>query len=116
MTAVGPARFLELSGAVVAHEVVARQDVVDPEAVGAGKPLARVALEQALAVQAGVAPAVVEEAAPRLPAAGLAGRGRMHPLLFTTRTAGAACDLPTGRYNGGFQHLRIPEPLDGASA
>ena len=115
MTPAGPARFLELRGALVAHEVVAREDVVDPQAVRAGEALAHVALQKALAVETCVAPAVVEEATSRFPVTSLAGRG-LHPPLFTTGAAGGACGLPTGRYNEVFPTAYPPEPLDGASA
>src|SRR5262249_51709466 len=72
--AAGPGgRRLEAARALVAEEVVPREDVVHLQALGAGVPLADVALEEGLVVDHGLAPAVTQEALRSGPATGLAG-------------------------------------------
>ena len=52
-------RGLEAPGALVAEEIVAREDVVDLEAVGAGVSLADVALEEAVVAHNRVVPLLI---------------------------------------------------------
>jgi hypothetical protein len=66
----------ELPGALMADEVVPRENVVDGQALGTGEPLADVALEQGLPVEACGTPLVVEQGTPGLPVTGLAGGRR----------------------------------------
>jgi hypothetical protein len=64
----------ERAGALVAEEVVGREDVVDLEAVGARVALADVALEESVVVDDGGAFAVIEKRRGGESPAGLAGR------------------------------------------
>src|SRR5262249_18142430 len=72
-------RGLDLPSTDMAEEVVAREDVVDPEALGAGEALADVALQEALVSDVRRPPSVAERALRGGLEAGLAGRGRLHP-------------------------------------
>ena len=71
-------RRAEAAGAVVAQEVVARNDVVDLEALGAGIALAYVALQEAFALHDRAALLVDETALADGLAAGLARGGGLH--------------------------------------
>jgi len=72
------AGLLHLTGAVVAHEVVPRDDLVDPEAIRAREALADVALQQIRVAHDGVAPPVEQTLVGRGSAAGLAESWRLH--------------------------------------
>src|SRR5262245_2826167 len=76
-------RGADLPRALVPAEVVPREDVVDPQAVGAGEPLADVALQQGLVVDEGVALPIDEQGLGDRLAAGLATARRFHRSLVT---------------------------------
>jgi hypothetical protein len=71
-------RLLELARAHVAEEVVARADLVDAEALGAGVALADVALQERVIVDNLVPPAVLESALCDGSPTGLTAGGGLH--------------------------------------
>src|SRR5690349_15961432 len=71
-------RGLEAPGALVAEKIVAREDVVHAEAVGARVALADVALEEAVVVHDGAALLVLKELLRRGAAARLAAARHLH--------------------------------------
>ena len=92
----------ELPGAFVTEEVVAREQVVDTQAIGAGVALADVTLEQTLVVDEGRSLAVRQAAFGRRLPAGLAKAGGFHAtaLLPPPRAKAAARREP--------DHGRLP--------
>src|SRR5262245_20814330 len=70
---------LDLPSTDMAEEVVAREDVVDPEALGAGEAFGDVALQEAFVSDVRRPPPVVERALRGGLEARLAGHGRLHP-------------------------------------
>jgi len=74
-------RVSERSGALVAEEVVTRQDVVHLETLGASIALADVALQEGVVVDDAAAFAVIEERSRGGSTAGLAGGRWRHPPL-----------------------------------
>src|SRR2546428_6386043 len=82
-------RVSERAGALVAEEVVSRQDVVDLETLRAGIALADVALQEVVVVDDAGAFAVIEERSSGGSAAGLAGGRWRHPPLTSRGPRGA---------------------------
>ena len=74
--------WVQLFRALMTDEVVARKDVVDAKAIGAGEPFADIALQQGLATQLHRSATVLQARSARFPVARLAGRGRLHASCF----------------------------------
>ena len=78
VTAGAGRRSAEGLGAGVTEEVVAGEDVVDLEALGAGEALAHVALQERLVEHGGTPLAIREQGGSRVSSTGLAGIAGLH--------------------------------------
>jgi hypothetical protein len=113
MTPFPPGRRAELPGAVVTEEVVAREDVVDLQALRAGEALADVALQEALVVHYARALAIAQEGVAGGPMAGLAEAGRLHPRSSPGMSKAGECTMSRDGYNDcPFELLRKKDWLE----